>query len=70
MKIVIESIEDSTDCETCGGGYASGFNVDIDDVPFGDFSPLAHCYDSTSYSIEQVMTAILKEKFNVEVEFN
>lgn len=59
MKIEIEWISDSNDCETCGGGYASGAVVKFDGDVVVDMTPHAHCFDSVDYSADQVHAAIL-----------
>lgn len=59
MKIEIEWISDSTDCETCGGSYAEGAVVKIDGEVVIDMTPCAACYDGTSFTSEEVYKALL-----------
>ena len=66
MKIEIEWISDDTDCETCGSSYAEGAVVKFDDEVVIDMTPCAACYDSTSYTSEEVYAAVL-EKLGHEV---
>lgn len=58
-KINIKELHDSSDCETCGGGYASGFEVTIDGEVFGDYEPIASCYDSDSFTLDRVLIDVL-----------
>lgn len=60
MKIHFVWLDDGMDCETCGGGYADGGQVYIDDVLVVDMEPVAHCYDSISYSQFEVYEALYK----------
>lgn len=60
MKINIEWLSDSHDCETCGGSYAEGARVLIDGEPFGDFTPIAHCFDGSNFEREEIFKAILE----------
>lgn len=56
--IKIEWSTDSWDCETCGGSYADGAIVCIDDKTILDEPASAHCYDSSGASESQVIEAI------------
>lgn len=67
-KIKIKWLTDVYDCETCGASWAEGAKVTIDGTQFGDFSPLAHCYDGNSYSAEFIYAQILKELGHTVVE--
>jgi hypothetical protein len=60
-KVEIKSLCDCSDCETCGGGWANGFEVLIDGKPFGDYEPIASCYDSVSFELDLVLTDVLAE---------
>ena len=51
---------DEHDCEVCGSDFAEGFQVTIDGESFGDYEPVAHCYDSKTYYFENVICDILK----------
>lgn len=53
-KIEIEWLEDSSDCETCSGGYAEGAVVKIDGKATLDMTPHASCFGGTSYSQDEV----------------
>ena len=66
-KIKIIRLYDDSDCETCGGSYAEGFEVFIDEEPFGDYMPRAHCFGSDSYSFEILLEDLLKH-FGHEIE--
>lgn len=60
--IHIKWMMDDHDCDSCGSSYAEGAIVSIDGmIMIGlDLEPVAHCYDSTSYSREQVYRKILE----------
>jgi hypothetical protein len=60
MKIEIEWISDSHDCETCGGSYAEGAVVKFDGDVVVDMTPFAHCFDSVNFTSDQVHSAILE----------
>lgn len=60
-KIKIEWLSDSMDCDTCGPSYAEGARVTIDDKPFGDFKPFAHCYSGSNFEPSDVYEAIIGE---------
>jgi len=57
--IAIEWLSDDHDCETCGSSWAEGAVVKLNGEVILNLSPCAHCYDSTSYSQDQVYRAIL-----------
>lgn len=59
-NIVIEELSDSYDCDDCGPSWATGFNVTIDGEPYGDYEPVAHCYSSYHYNIEEVLKDLLE----------
>lgn len=67
--VFITYLDDSWDCEDCGGSYAHGAEVIIDGEPFGDFAPIAHCYSGTSYSNSRIWLAIL-EHLGLSAETN
>ena len=67
MNFRIEWKEDSYDCEDCGGSYAYGAIVYLDDKVFIDMSPVAHCYDIVNYDAADVYKAIL-EKLGYSME--
>ncbi len=67
-KLTIKSLEDEHDCETCGSSWEQGFEVYIDGKPFGDYAPLAACWDSKGYLLENVLVDVLKYiGYDVEV---
>jgi hypothetical protein len=57
--INLEWITDYTDCETCGGSYAEGAVVTIDEHVI-DMAPFATCCSPVNYSNSQVYNAILE----------
>ena len=65
--IKIISIEDSHDCENCGGDWELGYEVTIDGEPFGDYAPLAYCRDSVGHRLDVVLRDLLI-KFGNTVE--
>ena len=60
MKIKIEWLHDGYDCETCGGSYAEGAKVTIDDQVVLDLEPVAHCFGGTNYDRDEVYHRIFK----------
>ena len=58
--IHIKWVMDDHDCETCGWSSAEGAIVSIGGNIVLDLEPVAHCYDSTSYSQEKVYRKILE----------
>ena len=61
MKIRIDWLGDSYECshDGCSGGWAEGAVVTLDGVVIHDLTPVAHCYESTSYTQEEVYKRIL-----------
>ena len=59
MKIKIEWLYDSHDCETCGSSYATGAQVQIGDTSLR-FEPHASCFDVSDWSMTEVYEEILK----------
>lgn len=61
MKIKIEWLTDSNECETCGGGYAEGAKVWIDDALALDLTPHADCFGSDhDWSERDVLQRLLE----------
>ncbi|QPB12225.1 hypothetical protein [Providencia phage PSTCR5] len=61
--VKVTYLHDSMDCETCGGGYASGWLVECEKHPEANISliPSAHCYDSVDYDyVENVFREWIK----------
>lgn len=69
MKIRIDWLTDTCDCDTCGPSYAEGAVVYFDDVEVLKFRPSAHCFDGENYSREYVYQAIIKH-LEPEAEFD
>lgn len=67
MKIRIENVVDTQDCETCGTSWADGYIVYLDNELFLEFSPLAACWDGVTYERDYVYAQILS-KLGYEVE--
>lgn len=57
-KIKITWLNDHYNCETCGSSYSEGAHVEIDGVQFGDFEPIAHCFDSKGFERDEILTAV------------
>lgn len=68
MKIRIEELSDSYDCETCGPSFAGGARVYIDGELKIDLTPSAHCFGGADYRDRDIMHAVL-EHLGHEVEF-
>lgn len=60
MKINIEWLSDSHDCETCGGSYAEGARVLIDGEQLGEVTPIARCCSIANFERDEVFKAILE----------
>lgn len=60
MKIKIEWLFDSCDCETCGSSWAEGAIVYIDGQEIFTLEPHASCYDGSSWTQADVYYEILK----------
>lgn len=60
MKIKIEWLSDSCDCETCGSSWAEGAIVYIDGQEIFTLEPHASCYDGSSWTQAEVYYQILK----------
>ena len=59
MKIEIEWLSDSHECETCGEAYATGAVVKIGDDTVIDMTPHSSCLSEKNYTDEDVYRAIL-----------
>lgn len=59
MRIEIEWLTDTTECETCGTSWAEGARVTIDGDVALDLVPSAHCFGGTEYSQVEVYRRIL-----------
>lgn len=67
MKIKIEELYDSNDCETCGGGYESGGRVFFDGELVWEYVPHAGCYDNEYFDRTYMLQKAL-ELLGHEVE--
>ena len=61
MKIEIEALGDSYECDTCGWSVAYGAKVYFDGELVLDMTPVAHCTDGSNYTDEDIFTAILNK---------
>lgn len=59
MKIRVETLTDSWDCDTCGFSASYGAKVYFDDNLAVDMTPTAHCYAGDTYTDEDIFKAIL-----------
>lgn len=59
-NIQIEWLSDEHDCETCGASWAGGAVVRLNGKEVLDLSPVAACYDESSYSVGQVFCRVLE----------
>ena len=66
MKIEIETITDSHDCETCGRSWAEGGVVYVDGKEVLRREPVSYCYGVPSFSEHDLLVMALK-KIGVEV---
>lgn len=60
MKIKIERLSDTHDCETCGPSWADGARVYFDGEVALELEPHAYCYDGDDYSDDKIFAAILE----------
>lgn len=66
-KIKITWIEHVHCCETCGSSFAYGAIVNMGNTAIY-MEPVANCFDSVGYSVEEVYNRILSELgYTVEV---
>ena len=69
MRIEIETLTDSHECDTCGCSYADGGIVKIDGVVVLERIPSAYCYDAPSFSESDLLVMALKSiGFTIEVD--
>lgn len=61
MKIEIEALGDSYECDTCGWSDAYGAKVYFDGELVLDMTPVAHCTGGNNYTDEDIFTAILQK---------
>ena len=67
MKIEIEMMSDTHDCETCGGSWAMGGVVYVDGEEVLRREPVAYCYGVPTFSEYDLLVMALK-KIGVEVK--
>lgn len=60
MKIEIEWLHDSSNCDTCGMTYAEGARVTIDGKVALELTPVAHCFGGDNYDESDVYKRILE----------
>lgn len=56
----IEHLSDSSDCETCGTSYATGYVIYKGEEVVVDKTPYAHCYSGSEYYNHNPFYDILK----------
>lgn len=61
MKIRIEWLDDSFECDTCGYNYAHGARVYFDETLELDLEPHAACWDGDDWSADEVYQKILNK---------
>lgn len=66
-KLRIVWLEDSRDCEICGGSYANGFRAYLDGELIDEFEPFASCFDGQTIEGEEVWSRLFKH-FDIELE--
>lgn len=55
----IVELEDSHDCETCGGAFSEGYAIYKDGVLVKERKPLAFCWGSKNYDRDLALYDIL-----------
>lgn len=61
MKIEIEMLTDSYECDTCGWSDAYGAKVYFDGKLVLDMTPIAHCYSFNTYHDDDIFSTILQK---------
>ncbi len=63
MKIEIERLSDSSDCDQagCSGGYSTGAIVKFDDEVVIELIPVAACFGGDSWDEEEVYRQIFEK---------
>lgn len=69
MKISVEYLTDSSECETCGGSYAQGFICRVDGKERIRRTPVASCLGGDDWNDEETWQIIIKEIYGDELEF-
>lgn len=59
MRIEVTTETDRDYCETCGSSYAEGGTVKFGESLPIEFKPIAHCYASQSWSLEELLSYII-----------
>lgn len=59
MRIEIETNYDTHYCDTCGNNWADGGVVRVDGVEVLRRDPHAHCYNGTSYNVDELLVMAL-----------
>lgn len=59
-EVRIDWLMDSSDCETCGGGYAEGARVWVDGMLTLELLPVATCFGGESWDQTEVFREVLK----------
>lgn len=58
-EVSVETTWDSHQCETCGSSYADGFKIFVDGKLIKELEPVAHCFNGTFWTEEDVLDAVL-----------
>ena len=61
MKITVERLDDSWDCEACGSSWAQGGRIFKDGVFWFELTPSAHCFDGDNYEDEDILIKIIEQ---------
>lgn len=69
-KLLIEDLEDSYECESCGSNWSQGYRVHLGDEVILEMEPVAHCFEGQSYTEEDLLERLLPALgFKVERRF-
>ena len=60
-KVKVECLSDYYECETCGGSYAQGGRLWINDDLVWEVVPVADCFGSDHYDLEEILIIALKK---------
>jgi hypothetical protein len=59
MKIGIEYLSDTYDCDDCGTSWADGYRVYKDGELWFEMTPLAHCFGGTNFEYKDLFEEIM-----------
>lgn len=58
--IIIEHLEDTHECDTCGISYADGYRATCNGEVIDEFTPVAHCYQPMHIELEDFLIDVME----------